>query len=207
MKKTVVYAALAVLAAVAIVSVYSLSSNDAEDTSAYVASIEKERADQQTFMREDPNSPFVLEKKEFNGLSYFPVDARYKVKAKLEPIDNKEVMTLTTSDGSIQSYLPHAHAHFKIDGVACKLLLLEVMQMGPQRGTLFLAFGDATSGQETYGAGRYLAVKKVRGATHIELDFNRAYNPYCAYVDNFSCPFPPKENVLPVAILAGEKQY
>ncbi|MCU0420894.1 MAG: DUF1684 domain-containing protein, partial [Cyclobacteriaceae bacterium] len=179
----------------------------AEDTAAYVAAIEKERADQQTFMREDPSSPFVLEKKEFKGLSYFPVDAQYRVKAKLKPIENKEVMTLTTSDGLSQSYLPYAHAHFELAGTACRLLLLEVMQMGPQRGTLFLAFTDATSGRETYGAGRYVAVKKVRGATHLELDFNRAYNPYCAYVDAFSCPFPPKENLLLVAILAGEKAY
>ncbi len=207
MKKIAVYGIWVALVGVAIISFISLSGNDTEDTTAYVASIEKERADQQTFMREDPNSPFVLEKKEFKGLSYFPVDARYKVKAKLESIDKKEVMTLTTSDGLTQSYLPYAYAHFSVDGVACQLLLLEVMQMGPQRGTLFLAFSDATSGKETYGAGRYLAIKKVRGATQIELDFNRAYNPYCAYVDNFSCPFPPKENVLPVAILAGEKAY
>jgi uncharacterized protein (DUF1684 family) len=81
------------------------------------------------------------------------------------------------------------------------------MDMGPLRGKLFLAFADATSGIETYGAGRYLDVKKVPAATSIELDFNLAYNPYCAYNENFSCPFPPKENVLKVAILAGEKSY
>jgi uncharacterized protein (DUF1684 family) len=60
---------------------------------------------------------------------------------------------------------------------------------------------------ETYGAGRYLDIKKTPGATSITLDFNEAYNPYCAYNDSFSCPFPPKENILHVAILAGEKNY
>ena len=84
---------------------------------------------------------------------------------------------------------------------------MEVADPGPYRGTLFLAFADATSGDETYGAGRYLDVKKVPGATTVTLDFNKAYNPYCAYSDNFSCPFPPKENILSIPIKAGEKVY
>jgi uncharacterized protein len=81
------------------------------------------------------------------------------------------------------------------------------MDAGPYRGKLFLAFADATSANETYGAGRYLDLKKVPGATSILLDFNQAYNPYCAYSDGFSCPFPPKENILTIAINAGEKKY
>ena len=79
--------------------------------------------------------------------------------------------------------------------------------MGPFRGTLFLAFADATSAKESYGAGRYLDIKKVPGSTSLILDFNKAYNPYCAYNENFSCPFPPSENLLHVAITAGEKVY
>jgi uncharacterized protein (DUF1684 family) len=87
------------------------------------------------------------------------------------------------------------------------LLILEILDVGPYRATLFLAFADATSANETYGAGRYLDLKKVPGATTVTLDFNKAYNPYCAYSDKFSCPFPPKENVLKVAVRAGEKSY
>jgi uncharacterized protein len=80
--------------------------------------------------------------------------------------------------------------------------------MGPFRGKLFLAFGDATSGNETYGAGRYLDINKVPGgASTITLDFNKAYNPYCAYDYTFSCPLPPRENLLNAAIKAGEKNY
>jgi uncharacterized protein (DUF1684 family) len=81
------------------------------------------------------------------------------------------------------------------------------MEAGPERGTLFLAFADETSTQETYGAGRYLDIKKVPGSSSVLLDFNKAYNPYCAYSDKFSCPFPPKENILSVPIRAGEKVY
>jgi uncharacterized protein (DUF1684 family) len=87
------------------------------------------------------------------------------------------------------------------------LLILEIIDVGPFSGTLFLAFADATSANETYGAGRYLDLKKVPGATSVTLDFNKAYNPYCAYSDKFSCPFPPKENVLKVAVKAGEKSF
>jgi hypothetical protein len=87
------------------------------------------------------------------------------------------------------------------------LLILESIESGPLRGTLFLAFADGTSARETYGAGRYLDVKKVVGAATVELDFNKAYNPYCAYADHFSCPLPPRENILDIAIRAGEKSY
>jgi uncharacterized protein (DUF1684 family) len=75
------------------------------------------------------------------------------------------------------------------------------------RGKLFLAFGDATSARETYGGGRYLDITKTPGSTTITLDFNQAYNPYCAYDDTYSCPLPPAENLLTVAIKAGEKNY
>jgi uncharacterized protein (DUF1684 family) len=81
------------------------------------------------------------------------------------------------------------------------------MDMGPFRGKLFLAFGDETSARETYGAGRYLDVQKVPGSKTITLDFNKAYNPYCAYNETFSCPLPPQENLLQVAIKAGEQTY
>jgi uncharacterized protein (DUF1684 family) len=81
------------------------------------------------------------------------------------------------------------------------------MEEGPYRGTLFLAFADATSANETYGAGRYLDVKKIPGASSIILDFNQSYNPYCAYSEKYSCPFPPRENVLKIAVRAGEKKY
>jgi Uncharacterized conserved protein len=88
-----------------------------------------------------------------------------------------------------------------------RVLILEFIQSGSYRGTLFLPFADETSADETYGAGRYLDLKKTPGASTMVLDFNKAYNPYCAYSDNFSCPFPPKENILKVAIKAGEKSY
>lgn len=183
---------------------YSLSDGQSEE--GYTQTILKEREEKDAFMKGD-ESLFTDTTEFFTGLKYFAPDLKYRITANLEEVDTKKVVVLTTSDGKEQKYLEYAHATFSMDGIDNKLLLLEIMDMGPQRGKLFLAFADATSAMETYGAGRYLDVKKVPGATSITLDFNQAYNPYCAYSDTFSCPFPPKENILKIAIRAGEKSY
>jgi hypothetical protein len=85
-----------------------------------------------------------------------------------------------------------------------KLLLLEMEK--PFQNKLFIPFADETSANQTYGAGRYLEADKPNGNI-VALDFNLAYNPYCAYSEEYSCPFPPPENLLSVAIEAGEKKY
>ncbi len=194
---------LIILVAVAGFVFYSLSGGSSDE--AYIQTIKKEREEKDAFMQGE-ESPFT-DSTVFTGLRYFPGDLKYRIVADLQPIESKKVVVLPTSDGLKQKYLEYGYATFNIDGVDNKLLILEVMDMGPQRGKLFLAFADATSASETYGAGRYLDVKKVPGATSITLDFNQGYNPYCAYSDKFSCPFPPKENILKVAISAGEKTY
>jgi uncharacterized protein (DUF1684 family) len=204
MKRSNLLLALGLIAVVAII-IYSLQGG--KSAADYQAFIDKERKDKDEFMKSGEGSPFQKDSIPFEGLKYFPVNEKYNIKAKLEPIEEKKVMLLGTSDGKEQKYLEYAYAIFDLDGVENKLLILELMDAGPLRGKLFLAFADATSGLETYGAGRYLDVKKVPAATSIDLDFNIAYNPYCAYNENFSCPFPPKENILKVAVLAGEKSY
>ena len=183
---------------------YSLQ--DSQDDTAYIEAIKKERAENEHFMTSSKESP-LKDKSDFTGLKYYPPDTRYKVIANLIPIESKKVVVLNTNDGKEQRYIEYAHAEFTLDGVQNRLLILEGIDMGPIRGKLFLAFGDETSAVETYGAGRYLDVNKVPGATTIVLDFNKAYNPYCAYNDTYSCPIPPPENLLKVAIKAGEKIY
>ena len=173
----------------------------------YEAEINKERKAKDDFMRSSDQSPFGEEKKKFIGLNYFPVDLNYRVSARLIPIEKKKVVVLPTSDHVEKKYLEYGFAEFDLNGEQCKLLILEIMEEGPYRSTLFLAFADATSANETYGAGRYLDVKKIPGASSILLDFNLAYNPYCAYSENYSCPFPPKENILKTPVRAGEKKY
>lgn len=193
------------LIAVVALIIYSLQGG--KSAADYQAFIDKDRKEKEDYLKSGEGSPFVKDNLPFEGLKYFPANEKFNVRAKLEIIEEKKVVLLGTSDGKEQKYLEYAYAVFDLDEVENRLLILESMEMGPQRGQLFLAFADETSGIETYGAGRYLDVKKIPAATSIDLDFNLAYNPYCAYSDSFSCPFPPKENILKVAILAGEKSY
>lgn len=204
MKRSNLFLFIGFIAVVALI-IYSLQGG--KSAADYQAFIEKERKEKEEYLKSGDGSPFVKDNIAFEGLNYFPINEKFNIRAKLEIIEEKKVMLLATSDGKEQKYLEYGYAVFDLDEVENRLLILESMEMGPQRGQLFLAFADETSGIETYGAGRYLDVKKVPAATAVDLDFNLAYNPYCAYSDSFSCPFPPKENILKVAILAGEKSY
>ncbi len=201
--KNIIVAAL--LAFIATIIYYSITGGESKED--FSKAILKERGEKELFMKSDSGSPFVNQKEKFTHLNYFEPDLKYKISADLVPIENKKVVVLPTSDSKKKKYLEYAFAEFKLEGKKTNLLILEIMDSGPYRGTLFLAFADDTSTKETYGAGRYIDLKKVPGATSITLDFNKAYNPYCAYSDDFSCPFPPKENILPIEIKAGEKSY
>ncbi|HTF20548.1 MAG TPA: DUF1684 domain-containing protein [Chryseolinea sp.] len=196
---------IGVVAVVLIAVIYTFMGS--QDQSAYGSQIDKEREERDRFMTSSAESPFAKEPASYKGLNYYPANVRYKITATLAPVQERQPIVLSTSDGKEQHYLPYAYASFDLDGYNNSLLILENMEMGPQRGTLFLPFGDETSAAETYGAGRYLDVVKTPGNNSITLDFNKAYNPYCAYNDSFSCPFPPPENLLKVAIRAGEKSY
>lgn len=178
-----------------------------QDDTAYRKQIEKEREEKDRFMHTSPESPFAKAPQEYKGLNYYPPDIKYRIIANLRPIEQKKPVVLTTNDGKEQRYIEYAHAEFRLHGVDNRLLILEIADMGPFRGKLFLAFGDETSAAETYGAGRYLDVKKTPGSSTIKLDFNLAYNPYCAYDDSYTCPLPPRENILTIPIKAGEKVY
>ena len=194
-----------ILLAIAGIGFYSLSSGSNDED--YTVAVLEERKQKDDFMKSSEESPFGEDRNSFTGLKYFDPDVKYRVRAKLQSMESKKVVLLPTSSGNENQYLEYAWAEFELDDTKNKLLLLEVMAMGPTRGTLFLAFADETSTKETYGSGRYLEVKKVPGASTVELDFNKAYNPYCAYAEKYECPFPPRENILKVTIRAGEKNY
>jgi hypothetical protein len=200
--KNIIFIAIAAL--ISTILYYSFSGGASDQD--YIENIKNERLTKDEFMRSGSDSPFGEEKKNFKGLNYFPPDLKYRLSARLVPIKNKKMVVLPTSDNNEEKYLEYAFVEFELNSTPCKLLILEVSE-GNHRGTLFLAFADSTSSIDTYGAGRYLELRKTPGATSITLDFNEAYNPYCAYSNNFSCPFPPQENILQTAIRAGEKKY
>ncbi len=178
----------------------------AESPEAYIEKIEKERERQFKFIRFNIESPLTDEQKRtFTKLTFYEIDPSYKVKARIIPIENKKVREVPLTDGSKQRYIEHSYAEFELGGKTNRLLLLQAMDEADKRN-FFLAFADATSAAETYGGGRYLNVRQD-GKTSITLDFNLAYNPYCAYNPDYACPIPPKENLLEIALEAGEKNY
>lgn len=195
-----------VAAVIAVIAVVFFSLEGSDDDQSYIQGVLKERKEKDQFMRSAKESP-IKDQAAFDGLKYFEPDPRYRIIADLVAVKDRKSVVLGTNDGKEQRYLKYAYAEFNFDGVQNRLLILEIMDQGPFRGKLFLAFGDETSAVDTYGAGRYLDVAKVPGSTTITLDFNKAYNPYCAYNPTYSCPLPPRENLLGVAIKAGEKNY
>lgn len=180
----------------------SIQPEDEESLASYIEEIEKERTSKDEFMTTSVNSPFAIYKDTTITLNYFPIDTKYKVTARIELIEENLLLTLGASDGDSQKYRKYAYANFKINDTPLKLLVLK----NTNTGDLFTAFADQTSANQSYGAGRYLDLNFKRAKTTI-IDFNLAYNPYCNYNSNFSCPFPPVENLLDIAILAGEKKY
>jgi uncharacterized protein len=149
-----------------------------------------------------PQSPVpATDRATFTGLSYYPHDPALVFELTPEPGDG-EILAIPTSDGDERRYTRAATIRFTVDGTSAELVLLT----SEQQAGFFLPFRDATSGRETYGAGRYLDVHPPHdGLVHV--DFNLAYNPYCAYDDAYSCPLPPPDNWLSVPIRAGERTY
>jgi hypothetical protein len=197
---------LLVLLAVAAILGYTLYSSQESTPSAtgtgnFRADLLRERAEKDRTFREGSESP-VLDKTAFRGLTYFAPDSTYRVEATMERMGRGATFTVQMTKGETETYKPYALATFALAGQECRLLVFE----SAEEGQLFVPFRDGTSGQETYGGGRYLDVPEeaVRGNT-ITLDFNRAYHPFCVFNPDYTCPIPPKENTLPVAVRAGER--
>lgn len=159
------------------------------------------RRDRDQFFKESGESP-IKDRAAFTGLRYFEPDAAYRVTATLERLDGGKPYNVTMTGGETETYQPYGRATFTLAGQECRLLVFR----SQEDGQLFIPFKDLTNGQETYGAGRYLDVpeRDVSG-DELPLDFNRAYNPFCAYNPTYTCPIPPAENHLKVAVRAGER--
>lgn len=167
---------------------------------AYRRETETARKTKEQFLRTSADSP-IPDKSTFKGLSYYRPDLAYQVTARLELFANKtQKLVIKMSDGSEEVYTKYAHAVFSLQGETCRLLIVSTDD------SYSVLFRDATSGRETYGGGRYLDLKPENlTGSQVILDFNSAYNPYCAYNPTYACPIPPAENTLPVAVKAGER--
>ena len=166
-----------------------------------MSSLEEFRHEKDHFFADNPHSPLTHEQKgHFDGLDYFPENPNLRLELTLEELPDKEEITIQTSTGDFQIYQRAGTFRFEVDGQETRLTIYT-----SQHG-YFLPFVDSLAGSETYPAGRYLEPEQLPNGKFL-LDFNFAYNPYCAYNEQWSCPLTPFENRLKVPIRAGEKVY
>lgn len=145
----------------------------------------------------------------FDGLDYFPVDERYRVKAKMELTGDTAIIKIPTNTERTPEYRRYAVATFSLKKDTLQLSLYQSIDLKDDpdyQNYLFLPFNDMTNGVETYGGGRYIDIQ-AKTKDSVIIDFNKAYNPYCAFNSKYSCPIPPDENNLKIQIGAGEKAF
>jgi uncharacterized protein (DUF1684 family) len=165
--------------------------------------LEQFRAEKDDFYRNDHRSPLTLDQQNgFKGLSYFPENSALVIKAGIDRHVQPGLIHMETTKGKEQSFRRYGVVRFEVGGQAAQVTLY-ASEKGS--GALFLPFRDATSGKQTYGAGRYLDLHAH--GDEVVVDFNYAYNPNCAYNPDWNCPLPPAENWLKVPILAGEMKF
>ncbi len=163
--------------------------------------LEEFRKEKDEFFAHHPQSPLTREqRKEFNGLNYFPEDESLRLEVQAEEFPQKDSIQMQTTTGDVQEYVRYGRFRFEVDGQTAELTLYQ-----SQHG-FFLPFVDSLAGSETYPAGRYLDPDPLPGNRFL-VDFNLAYNPYCAYNEMWSCPITPFENRVKVPIRAGEKIF
>ena len=161
------------------------------------------RAAKNEFFRTDQQSPLTPEQqRDFRGLNYYPECPEFALEVVPDVYERPERAEMVTSTGGMAVYARWATVAFEVTGEPAELTVYRDLASG----ALFLPFQDANAGGETYGAGRYLEALERAGG-RLLVDFNYAYNPYCAYSDDYVCPLPPTENWLKAAIRAGEKKY
>jgi uncharacterized protein (DUF1684 family) len=178
------------------------------DTRPYAQQIETSRQDKDAQFRSTKpgvDSPIPdAQRASFPGLIYFPIDPAYRVPASLalQSSRDPQVFVVQTSGREKQRRMPKVGSlSFSMQGVEYKLV---AFTDEGSLSRLFVPFGDLTNGTDTYGGGRYLEIDRTASGVY-DLDFNRAFNPYCVYNSTYDCPIPPRENRLAVAIRAGEK--
>ncbi|MEM9955887.1 MAG: DUF1684 domain-containing protein [Chloroflexota bacterium] len=158
------------------------------------------RAKKDEFFKKHPQSPLpTVQKEAFSGLTYFIPMPKLNLVVDVTPFEKPENVQVQTTTGETRWYLRWGEFTFTVGGEEARLT---IFKMPPEH--FFLPFVDSLAGDETYPAGRYLEPVQLEDNT-FRIDFNQAYNPYCAYGDHWSCPITPAENRLSVAIRAGEK--
>jgi uncharacterized protein (DUF1684 family) len=169
----------------------------------YGTKVTADRALKDESFRSSSDSPIPPAKKSaLLPLAYYPVDEAYAVPAELEMSPDRSRLKIPTSTGKLRDYERLGTLRFSLKGQ--RLQLTAFSEVGQRVSRLFVPFADATSGEETYSAGRYLELDPTATGIYV-VDFNGAYHPFCYYNEEYDCPFPPAENRLDVPIRAGER--
>ena len=159
----------------------------------------------------DPERTPLDEKdlRDFQELQFFEINPEYRIQAEFVRTPAEPPFTMKTSTDRLPVYVKYGELYFSLNGKDFKLNLYqnqELIQDPEYFDYLFLPFTDLTNGKTTYEGGRYIDFR-IPESNEVILDFNKAYNPYCAYSGRYSCPIPPEENDLDTEILAGVKSY
>ncbi|MBN2612453.1 MAG: DUF1684 domain-containing protein [Bacteroidales bacterium] len=178
------------------------------DTDRYAALIQEERIRKDMFFIHDNNSPITFEQRLlFEGLSYYPPNPDLRFELELIRHKVQKVLKINDTKGNLREFIRWGEFRFMINGENCTL---QAYKNHSEEERLFVPFRDKTSGNETYGAGRYIDLDYEEHRTKEGkwiLDFNKAYNPWCAYSEHYACPYIDPENWLGVPVRAGEKNY
>lgn len=192
------------------IAISSCTSNNEPTASTYEQEIQQHRqAYKEDFIKEE-RSP--LKGDDTSYIRFYPIDERYNVMATLKLTPDAPVFELPTYSGKTKSYRKYGVLTFTINDTTTELSVYQsqkLIQQADYKNHLFVPFTDGTiANGESYGGGRYidLSLEDVKDGK-IAVDFNKCYNPYCAYAGGYSCPIPPDENKLAITIRAGEKAY
>lgn len=182
-----------------------------ESSKSYYADLKKERKNKNEEFINPDESPLPKEEiKDFKGLKYYKPNTRYKITASLERFSTPDTIKMKTTTERLPLYIVFGRAILNINGQKDTLTIFRNVGLMSKEGYedyLFVPFTDETSGEGSYGGGRYIDARIPKDDL-IVLDFNRAYNPYCVYnKKKYSCPIPPQENFINARIKAGEKDY
>jgi uncharacterized protein len=187
---------------------FNKSDNYTPEEVEYIKSIENTRVETDVHMKDDPNSPFNYKGKvDFHGLNYFDANPEFVFESKIIEYEDKKDISIFGTKGEERSATRFGFLPFNKDGNDYKVNLYE--NIGKDSSVYYsIWFTDKTTNNETYGVGRYLSFELDPNKDHIyTIDFNLAFNPYCAYSADYSCAIPSKEDYIDLAISAGEKKY